>query len=118
MGHSYFGVVEAGEFGRLEPRGREIRDEAPVTQADNPIGKGDREFGLMEAAEHGNPALLRDRPQHAEDHRRRRRVEAGYWLIGQDEATLLGEHARDRDALLLATRERSARCSAYASKPT
>lgn len=51
-----------GEFGRLEPRDREIRDEMPITQADNPDGKEDREFGLMEAAEHGNTMLMRDRP--------------------------------------------------------
>ncbi len=61
----------------------------------------------MNVHEHGEAALHIDVAQVGHDGVRGGRVEARHGLIGEHDARLLREGARDRDALLLAARERA-----------
>ena len=64
------------------------------------------------------PRRARSSREQVEHALRGRRVDRAGRLVGEQQARLVGERARDRDALALAARELAGSCSARCASPT
>src|SRR5690606_29448253 len=74
-----------------------------VDDADVAIGLG-REIHVVRDNDYGAMALVDELPEDREDLTPRGTVEVAGRLVGEDNLRTIGECARDRDALALATR--------------
>ena len=89
-----------------------------LAQGDNPVGIAQRKLGLVQTAKHRDLSFAGDVTQDIEHIRRRDRIEARDRLVGENEPTLLRQHAGDGDALLLAAGQRIRALISVTSRPT
>jgi hypothetical protein len=90
------GKVELVELG-----GRVVEGNARIGNADDAIGKGPREFQMMQGHDGGDAILLADRAQEAEHRLGGRGIETRDRFVSKNHGRLLRERARNADALLL-----------------
>src|SRR5205823_7964949 len=83
-----------------------VEADAPPAEADGARGVRERGLELVLAHDERESALDVDAPEDVHDAPSELRVEARGGLVGEDHVRRLREGAGDRDALLLAARER------------
>ena len=76
-----------------------------VRQDDDPVREVDRLVDVVGDEEDRDPELLADAQHEVLEVAPGLRVDGGEWLVHQQDRWLVGERARDRDALLHPTRE-------------
>ena len=100
LGHA----INLADAGGGEFRGRAIKHHPPGIQRDNAVAVIPRCGQVMQIDQHSQ-AIAVHIAQRIHHNFRITRVERGNRLIGQDQARILHQRARNRDPLLLATRK-------------
>ena len=81
-----------------------VADHAALLEGDDALPERGDDVGVVGGHEHGHAELV-DPQQELEDLPADQRVEVAGRLVGDDDARVVDERARDRGALLLAARE-------------